>query len=154
MNEADVRLLRQLLLTAAVVCGIAVAAANELWPSLAAWQQPSSSGPSNPIAPSAASIKAGAAIYVQACAPCHGTRGRGDGPSAPASQHPSDLTSGKPTHGNNDADLFKVIKEGGGGASLMPSWDSQLRDTEIWNTINYIRMLQRARRPKLPARKK
>ena len=99
----------------------------------------------NPIAASPKSVKAGSVVFATACAPCHGPRGKGDGVSAPAGAHPADLAAGKFKHGDSDADIFKTIKEGGGGTTLMPSWDGQISDSDIWNTINYIRDLEKKR---------
>jgi hypothetical protein len=41
--------------------------------------------------------------------------------------------------------MFKTIKEGVGPEFFMQAWDGKISDTDIWNTINFIRDLQKKR---------
>src|SRR5262249_19615133 len=87
-------------------------------------------------------VVAGKAKFDQNCALCHGTDGKGDGPGAqnlnpkPRNFHDSAYMSGR-----TDAQLHKVIKEGGaanGFSPVMPAWGATLSDQDIDNVIAYI----------------
>lgn len=88
---------------------------------------------------------AGKTKYDMLCASCHGTTGKGDGVAAqslnPKPRNFADAaTMGKKT----DADLKKVIKEGGttsGLSATMPGWGSVLSEQDINNVMAYIRQL-------------
>ncbi|MBI4411690.1 MAG: cytochrome c [Deltaproteobacteria bacterium] len=88
---------------------------------------------------------AGKAKYDMFCATCHGPTGVGDG-AASAALNPKPrnfqdpMVMGKKT----DADLKKVVKEGGAAAGLsstMPAWGMAMTDADIDNVIAYIRTL-------------
>jgi mono/diheme cytochrome c family protein len=108
------------------------------------------------IAPAAARAAGDAAkgktVFEQNCASCHGTGGKGDGPTGVAlaaqGTHPRDFTKadfkfdtdkdGKP---GTDADLANVIKNGAGaygGSPLMAPW-AHLGDATIQDLIAHIR---------------
>lgn len=55
-------------------------------------------------------------------------------------RQPPDLTDDQWDHGSSDGELFTVIKKGI-APTMMAPWEGRLTDTEIWNTINYIRSL-------------
>ena len=95
----------------------------------------------NPVAPSAASVTAGAAAYKKYCAFCHGATAKGDGPLAPKDAMPPDLTDATWTHGSTDADIFGVITNGGGADSKMIAFKGKMPDRDIWNIINFLRSL-------------
>lgn len=84
---------------------------------------------------------AGKAKFGQICAACHGPDGKGNGPAAQGlAIRPKDLSATKRT----DAELKKIIKEGGPSAGLsplMPPWGGSLNDQEIANLVAYIRSL-------------
>lgn len=88
-----------------------------------------------------ADAKAGEAKFRQLCATCHGSTGKGNGPAAAGlNPKPKDLSVTKRT----DADIKKIIKEGGapnGLSPLMPAWGSALSDQDTANVIAYIRSL-------------
>jgi mono/diheme cytochrome c family protein len=89
--------------------------------------------------------RAGAQLYAQKCAVCHGETGKGDGPAEfVLFPKPRDLTSGKfkirstpslPT----DDDLFRVVRQGIPGTA-MPSW-AGLREADRWNLVAYVKGL-------------
>ena len=89
---------------------------------------------------SATSIVAGAAVYGERCAMCHGRRGGGDGPAAPGlPRAPADLRA--PHTGQHTAgDLFWWVTHGipRGG---MPGFADALNDEQRWDVINYVRFL-------------
>lgn len=83
--------------------------------------------------------------YKHYCWQCHGMQGDGMGLNVKdMSVQPRDHTSAKAMGGRSDADLFKVIKEGGlaiDKSVLMPPWDASLSDDEIHDLVKYLRKL-------------
>ena len=95
----------------------------------------------NPEPRDAASIKNGKTIYVAYCAPCHGNRGKGDGPaSASLNPKPADHTSAA-VQAESDGTLYYKISEGH-GHTAMPPFKSVLSVDQRWAVINYIRTLK------------
>ncbi len=79
----------------------------------------------------------GSAIYAENCAPCHGSTGNGDGPVA--AELPSPATKFADATAIWDlspAEMFHVTKFGR-IEKLMPPWQNQLSDTEIWQAVYY-----------------
>jgi mono/diheme cytochrome c family protein len=91
--------------------------------------------------------KLGKQKYVEnmRCSACHGESGIGDGPAAVAlNPKPRNYTDCAVMSKKSDAELFKVIKEGGVAAGLSPlmvAFGSQLSDKEIWDVIAFIRSI-------------
>ncbi|MBF8260689.1 MAG: exported protein of unknown function [candidate division NC10 bacterium] len=91
--------------------------------------------------------KLGKQKYVEnmRCSACHGESGIGDGPAAVAlNPKPRNYTDCAVMSKKSDAELFKVIKEGGPAAGLSPlmvAFGSQLSDKEIWDVIAFIRSI-------------
>ena len=95
----------------------------------------------NPEPRDAASIKNGKTIYVAYCAPCHGNKGKGDGPaSASLNPKPADHTSAA-VQAESDGTLYYKISEGH-GHTAMPPFKSVLSVDQRWAVINYIRTLK------------
>jgi mono/diheme cytochrome c family protein len=95
----------------------------------------------SPLAPSAASVAAGRAIYLERCLPCHGPRGRGDGPAGVTlDPRPADLLLHVPQH--TDGELFYFVSRGIPG-SAMPAWRAALSETERWQVVQYLREIGR-----------
>jgi putative copper resistance protein D len=96
-------------------------------------------------AATAASVKAGGAIYAKACATCHGPNGLGNGRLAPGmaayGARPSDLTDREWQHGSTDGEIFVVIRDGVGPDFHMPQYGGKLSEADMWNVVNYIRTL-------------
>ena len=90
-----------------------------------------------------ASIAAGEKTYGSYCAPCHGVAGDGKGPTgAVLKPPPRDFRSPKNFKGENDGELFEVVKNGGASeklSPLMPAWGGTLNKKQIWQVIAYIR---------------
>ncbi|HZY38300.1 MAG TPA: c-type cytochrome, partial [Mucilaginibacter sp.] len=60
----------------------------------------------NPVAPDASTLKDAKVIYITNCAPCHGDKGKGDGPAAAAlNPKPADHTS-PALRNESDGSLF------------------------------------------------
>ncbi len=83
--------------------------------------------------------------YRTYCWQCHGMNGNGMGLNIQdMSVQPRDHTDSKSMSTRSDADLFKVIKEGGQSMSksvLMPPWGDTLSDEEIKDLVVYLRGL-------------
>ncbi len=104
-----------------------------------AWQE-------NPIPSDAASLAKGRALYVEACATCHGESGRNALPvrlpQASRTFRGADLT-GDHMEAHSEGDLFWWISKGIPGTA-MPSFEDSLKPEERWHLVNYIRSLRRA----------
>jgi len=83
------------------------------------------------------------AVYEKQCASCHGAGGKGDGPAGKfLKPPPTDFATA--LKGKTDADVAKVIKEGGkavGKSALMPAFGSRLSDDQINGLVAYIKGL-------------
>ena len=95
----------------------------------------------NPIAMSDASIKAGRTVYARICRDCHGLNAKGDGIKAPPGTKPANLTDAEWKYGGSDAEIFKTIKGGITPFDVMEAWGKKISDTDIWNTIIFLRDL-------------
>ena len=86
----------------------------------------------------------GKPLYEKNCVMCHGAGGKGDGPAGKMLKPPpGDLAT--VLKGKDDADIAKVIKEGGkavGKAASMPSYGSKLSDDQIQSVVQYIKGLK------------
>lgn len=83
--------------------------------------------------------------YESYCVQCHGLQGNGMGLNIrDMSVQPRDHTDAKAMSGRTDAELFKVIKEGGLSLSksvLMPAWKDVFSDQDITNLVGHLRDL-------------
>ena len=94
----------------------------------------------NPEASDAASIKNGETLYQTYCAPCHGSKGKGDGPaSASLNPKPADHTSAM-VQAESDGTLYYKISEGR-AHTAMPPFKAVLHPDQRWAIINYMRTL-------------
>lgn len=95
----------------------------------------------NPVPPDPASLKAAKTLYINNCAPCHGAKGKGDGPAAAAlNPKPADHTSPALLK-ETDGSLFWKISE---GRTPMPQYKKTFSDVQRWQLVNYIRTLSQA----------
>ena len=95
----------------------------------------------NPVAPTAASIKAGELLFQKNCVFCHGPLGLGDGKLAPKDVHPANLSDATWVRGNSDVEIRAVIINGAGPEFKMKGVGKRLSDTDLWNLVNYVRTL-------------
>ena len=104
---------------------------------LSSWKAPHSAWKKkNPIPMSPASIQAGHAIFSQNCEACHGSNGKGDGPTgAFLNPHPANLTKASFWTQTDGAIFWKITH----GHSPMPSFRDSLSRKQRWNVINYLR---------------
>ena len=92
----------------------------------------------NPIEATQDSVVAGATIYAQNCAVCHGETGEGDGPAADSLEtKPADLHEDH-VQGLSDGGLFWIISHGK-PETPMPPWDNILTEDERWHVVNFLR---------------
>lgn len=89
----------------------------------------------NPVEPTKVSLQSGKSLYDIQCKACHGEQGKGDGLIKAASLISPDFQK------QSDGAIFWKLHEGRG---QMPSF-SALPDEQLWNVINYVRSLSKAR---------
>jgi high-affinity iron transporter len=81
--------------------------------------------------------------FTELCSICHGTGGKGDGPSAAGlNPRPADFTNCATMQAQSDAVLFTIIKRGGQGAgrsTVMPAWGEALSDGQIRDLVSVVR---------------
>ncbi len=81
--------------------------------------------------------------YSQICSTCHGAGGRGDGAGAAAlDPKPADFTLAEFWETRTDADLVKVIREGGasvGKSAQMAPWGALYDEEQAQQIVDYIR---------------
>jgi mono/diheme cytochrome c family protein len=93
----------------------------------------------NPIPVNPETLAAGAQLYHENCAPCHGETGKGDGDTGKIlKKKPANFTDEKLLSEETDGSLFWKMGEGRGP---MPSWKDELSDKERWQLVIYIRKL-------------
>lgn len=94
----------------------------------------------NPVPANSSTLKNGRTLYLAYCSPCHGNKGKGDGPAS-ASLHPkpADHTSAA-VQAESDGTLFYKISEGHAGTA-MPPFKSVLVSDQRWAIIDYIKTL-------------
>ena len=103
------------------------------------WTAPASAkGVKNPVAADAASLAAGKKAYAKECLSCHGTKGKGNGPSAATLEKaPASLLTER-VAAQTDGELFWKITE---GKKPMSSANKTLTETQRWQVVNYVREL-------------
>ena len=93
----------------------------------------------NPVPVNPENLSAGAQLFHENCAPCHGETGKGDGDTGKIiKKKPANFTDAKLMSEETDGSLFWKMGEGRGP---MPSWKDELSDKERWQLVNYIRKL-------------
>ncbi len=94
----------------------------------------------NPLDGNTAVLKDAKVLYTTMCAPCHGEKGRGDGPAAAAlNPKPADHSS-KAIQSETDGSLFWKMTTGRGP---MQPFKAKLTDAQRWSLVNYIRTLKK-----------
>jgi len=101
--------------------------------------------------PAISMAESGADNYKTYCMQCHGMQGDGMGANIQdMSVQPRDHTDAKSMGARSNAELFKVIKEGGlaiNKSSLMPPWDATFTDNEIHDLVKYLRQMCKCKQP-------
>ena len=97
----------------------------------------------NPLADKTDVLPNAKVMYTTYCAPCHGNKGKGDGPAAAGlTKKPADHSSAY-VQTQTDGAIFWMISE---GHTPMPSYKVAFTETQRWALVNYIRTL--AKTPK------
>ena len=81
--------------------------------------------------------------YQTYCKKCHGEHGKGDGPGAAMlNPKPRDFADCTNMEKRSDAELVKVISEGGEAVNMsadMQAWGGTLSDAEIHGLVSFVR---------------
>ena len=91
----------------------------------------------------------GGTLYQKTCSPCHGIRGKGDGPAAVAlNPKPRDHSNGVYMDKLTNRHIHDVIKMGGAafGYPTMPG-QPQLTDEQVAQVISFVRTLSNTYKP-------
>ena len=95
----------------------------------------------NPLAGNTAVLGDAKTLYTGNCGPCHGDKGRGDGPAASGlNPKPADHSS-VAVQNESDGALFWKLTQ---GRAPMPGYKKIFSDQQRWELIVYIRTLARA----------
>jgi mono/diheme cytochrome c family protein len=93
----------------------------------------------NPVEADAASLDRGKKLFVDRCADCHGTNGKGKGDLAVRLHYKvPDLTKPDALKERTDGELFYVVTKGCGG---MPGEQDYIDDRDKWDLVNYCRSI-------------
>jgi|SRR5450432_134877 mono/diheme cytochrome c family protein len=85
------------------------------------------------------------ALYITNCGPCHGDKGKGDGPAAQGlNPKPADHTSAA-VQSETDGAIFWKLSE---GRNPMPGYKKIFSDEQRWELVNYIRTLAKTAKKK------
>ena len=94
----------------------------------------------SPIPFDAKTEAAGKKVFMIYCAVCHGKTGKADSPVAEKMDiQPFDLTEAD-TVALTDGEIFVKILASDG---IMPNYRNELSDTEAWEIVAHVRMLQK-----------
>ena len=94
----------------------------------------------NPLARNESVLADAKTLYINNCAPCHGEKGKGDGPAATSlNPKPADHSSAA-VQSESDGSLFWKISE---GRNAMPGYKKTLTDKQRWELVYYIRTLSK-----------
>ncbi len=97
----------------------------------------------NPLAGNNSVLADAKALYTSNCGPCHGDKGKGDGPAAPGlNPKPADHTSAA-VQSESDGSLYWKLSE---GHTPMPAYKKIFTDQQRWELINYIRTLAKKKK--------
>ena len=104
------------------------------------WNAPASAdAKKNPLTSDVLCIATAKTLYVAQCQSCHGKKGKGDGPSAAPLGMPAGNFTTAATQAQSDGALYWKIAE---GRKPMPSFKKKLTETQIWQTVVYMRTLK------------
>ena len=92
----------------------------------------------NPLKGNSSGLAETRKLYTANCGPCHGDKGRGDGPaSAGLNPKPADHTSAM-VQSQTDGAIFWKLSE---GHMPMPAYKKVFSDEQRWGLVNFIRTL-------------
>jgi len=94
----------------------------------------------NPLQPTPENLAKGKERFETNCAPCHGDHGLGNGTVAHLLEHkPRNLLTGV-SKNLPEGYIYGYIRNGG---IWMPAYDDAMSSTERWQTVLYVRELER-----------
>ena len=92
----------------------------------------------NPMSGNNSTIAETKKLYITNCGPCHGDKGKGDGPAAQGlNPKPADHTSVK-VQSETDGAIFWKLSE---GRNPMPGYKKIFSEDQRWELVNYIRTM-------------
>jgi mono/diheme cytochrome c family protein len=98
-------------------------------------------GLTNPAPTGKLAMVDGRRLYNIHCSPCHGEKGKGDGPVAKhLSETPSDLTDPELQGELSDGAMVHVLNHGT-LSEVMPGFADDIRPMERWLLVRYVRTL-------------
>lgn len=99
-----------------------------------------------PNVDSAAAANAGAGIYRQNCAVCHGLNGLGNGPNALAmAKKPANFSDPKYKKYSNETWYWRVAE--GVPGTRMPRWKLKLEPQQMWYLVAFLKTLPQDQQP-------
>lgn len=100
---------------------------------------------SNPVKASSASVAEGKNLFSTQCAMCHGTGGDGKGDLAlELKLKMRDYRDPAALKAFTDGELHYMLVKGRG---QMPGQEGRMKESQLWNLVNYVRSLARAEPP-------
>jgi len=94
-------------------------------------------GGGNPMPASGENLVAGANLYRQMCARCHGSSVESENPYGRSFFPPApNLLFARPSY--TDSEMFWVIKHGIRNTA-MPAWGNLLSEEDIWQVVTFLR---------------
>lgn len=91
----------------------------------------------NPLPATDENLSAGAEIYAEMCAKCHGKPNAGPGVYGASFYPPAPLLADHPSE-YAEAELFWIVKHGIRNTA-MPAWGRQLSDENIWQVAAFLK---------------
>lgn len=93
----------------------------------------------------------GAAIFADACAACHGSSGRGNGPSSLSLEdvagnpvRPANLVDGLFAGGDSPRDIYTRLHQGIPGTP-MPAFGDVYSSSQLWDVVAFVKSLRKNR---------
>lgn len=125
---------------AALFVSLFLLGAKESFSQLPRWEAPvSASALKNPFFNNAAATAKGKITFELICLPCHGAKGKGDGPAGIAlNPMPQDLTSALVQKQTDGAIWWKITN----GRPPMAPYQAIITDEQRWQLVNYLRQLK------------
>jgi len=97
----------------------------------------------NPLVSTTSILADAKTLYTANCSPCHGDKGKGDGPAAQSlNPKPADHTS-TAIQNETDGSLFWKLSE---GRNPMPSYRKVFTEQQRWELILYIRTFAKTKK--------
>lgn len=96
-----------------------------------------------PPGPQHVEVKKGRELFLQACAPCHGQTGLGDGPTAASMKDfagrpakPRDFSKGQLKAGKEPEQIY--LRIAAGIPPVMPTFKETFKPEEIWSIVEFV----------------